>query len=151
MADDIEVNSGQQPPHEEDDIVADVEMRVGYRRPPAERRFQPGKSGNPRGRPLGFRNRKKITERVLLEKHQVDIDGSGRIRKVTTLEVVLLKLRQRALEGNTQAFNEYNKLENQFVRPEASKKGSYLVIPEVDSWETWVKIFGSSEEDKDES
>ena len=31
--------------------------KVGYRKPPAESQFKPGRSGNPRGRPKGARNK----------------------------------------------------------------------------------------------
>ena len=33
--------------------------RVGYCRPPKARQWQPGQSGNPRGRPRGAKNRAK--------------------------------------------------------------------------------------------
>ena len=32
-------------------------FKVGYRKPPAESQFKPGRSGNPRGRPKGARNK----------------------------------------------------------------------------------------------
>ena len=35
----------------------DTSTSVGYGRPPATTRFKPGKSGNPRGRPKGARNK----------------------------------------------------------------------------------------------
>lgn len=154
MANDIEVNTEQQSPDEKDEIETNDRSAGGYKNPPQEHQFKRGKSGNPRGRPKGSQSRNKITERVLLERHNVDVDGSGRLREVTSLELVVLRLRQNALDGNTLAFNEYNKLECKFVRPEAPEKGGYLVVPEVDSWETWEKIFGPDavlKEDKEES
>jgi hypothetical protein len=35
------------------------QYEVGYRKPPPEKRFKPGQSGNPQGRPKGSRNRPK--------------------------------------------------------------------------------------------
>ncbi len=43
---------------------------VGYGKPPAEHRFQPGKSGNPGGRPKGAKGRRATVKRVLMEKHR---------------------------------------------------------------------------------
>ena len=36
------------------------QYEVGYGKPPQATRFQPGKSGNPKGRPKGSRNRTKL-------------------------------------------------------------------------------------------
>ena len=39
------------------DDTSDDPFEVGYKRPPRQSRFQPGQSGNPRGRPKGSKNR----------------------------------------------------------------------------------------------
>lgn len=66
-------------------------------KPPRGRRFQPGQSGNPLGRPRGARNRAEIVKTVMAEVHEVGI--GSRWRRLTTLELVLLRLRERALSG----------------------------------------------------
>ena len=38
---------------------------IGKGRPPTAHRFKPGTSGNPKGRPNGYRNFKKLFENVL--------------------------------------------------------------------------------------
>ena len=60
---------------------------VGYCRPPAATRFQPGQSGNPSGRPKGAKGSRAIAKRVLMEKHRADPNGSGRVRAYTALEL----------------------------------------------------------------
>lgn len=150
MIDETEGGATECSINEEDDVAADDKTTIGYRRPPKAHRFQPGKSGNPRGRPKGSSSRKKIIERVLLEKHRVDIDGSGHSRMITTLALVALQLRQKALEGNTRAFNEYKKLEGRYVRRESSKEAGYLAVPQVDSIETWERIFGPKDGSEDD-
>ena len=38
---------------------------VGYGKPPRSRRFKPGQSGNPKGRPKGAKNRDTILRELL--------------------------------------------------------------------------------------
>jgi hypothetical protein len=56
----------------------DIEHRVGYGRPPRNRRFKPGQSGNRRGRPRGAQGRREIVQRVAFETHTVIEQGERR-------------------------------------------------------------------------
>jgi hypothetical protein len=80
--------------------------------------------------------------RVLLEKRKVDLTGTGRPLQWTTLEIVVVQLRQVALEGNTRAFKLYKELEARHGEQDTESKGGVVVIPTVDSRETWIKLFG---------
>ena len=79
--------------------------RVGYRNPPPETRFPPGQSGNRRGRPRGAKGHKQIVRKIANEMHSVVEDGNR--RKRSTFELVLLQLRNLAVQGNVQAFRSY--------------------------------------------
>jgi hypothetical protein len=46
---------------------SDAEYDVGYGKPPKATRFQPGQSGNSRGRPKGTKNAKLLLEQILDE------------------------------------------------------------------------------------
>src|SRR5258705_9671598 len=69
----------------------------GRNPPPAEKRFRKGRSGNPAGRPKGSVSRSGLTRKVALKKHSVRIDGKP--RRVTTLELLILKLNSMAASG----------------------------------------------------
>ena len=47
------------------EAAADADNRVGYRRPPRHSRFQPGQSGNPRGRPRGVKSLSVIVRKIV--------------------------------------------------------------------------------------
>lgn len=84
-----------------------------YKSPPAASRFQPGKSGNPKGRPKKSKETKAdILKKVLLEEHQVTIDGQRVSR--TAIALVFLALQKKAMDGHSQAAAEFEKLNDRY-------------------------------------
>lgn len=107
--------------------------RVGYGNPPLVQRFK--KSGNPNGRPRGSKNHKTIICEVMQEMHVVDESGKN-VRR-STLELVLYRLRNLALEGkNAAATREFLRLLEKY-QPQA-RAGGVLVAPAPLSTEEWV-------------
>ncbi len=100
---------------------------VGYGNPPLERRFKVGQSGNRRGRPRGSKNRKTIVREIANEMHTVTEDGRRRQR--STLELILLTLRNLMAEGNVRAFRAYNKTLAKYEPQNTRRKYGYLVVP----------------------
>lgn len=120
----------------------EVDEPVGYKRPPKRHRFRKGKSGNPKGRPKKSKSRREIVQRVLFDRRKVDIAGNGRAKPWTIIEIVVMGVRQDALAGNARAFKIYADLESQFGTQDKESKGGVIVIPTVDSFETWMKLYG---------
>jgi Family of unknown function (DUF5681) len=79
------------------------ESEVGYRNPPLGGRFQPGQSGNPRGRPRGSRNFRTDLKSTLSKPVKVNQDGKP--RKISTQAAALLRLREKALGGDPRALD----------------------------------------------
>ena len=108
---------------------------VGYRKPPTRRRFK--KSGNSKGRPKGAKNRKTIVKAVANEMHSVL--ENGKRRRLSTLDLVLLRLRNIALEDkNVRAFEELHRLIKAYQPQETNDDVGYLVVPAEMSQEEWV-------------
>ena len=107
---------------------------VGYRKPPMQRRFK--KCGNSKGRPEGSKNRKTIVKAVANEMHNVT--ETGKRRRLSTIELVLLRLRNMALEdNNARAFAEFHRLIKAYQPQEADGDLGYLVVPAPMSNEEW--------------
>ncbi len=108
---------------------------VGYGKPPMKRRFK--KSGNSKGRPKGSKNRKTIVKAVANEMHSVL--ENGKHRRLSTLDLVLLRLRNMALEeGNDRAFEELHRLIKAY-QPQATHDGAgCLVVSAEMTQEEWV-------------
>lgn len=114
---------------------------VGYKSPPVAHQFKPGVSGNPRGRPKGSKDKLRIFERVMGQLHAVVEDG--RTVQRSTLELILIALRNKAFTGNTAAYKEFARLEALY-NPPAQKPAGVLVVPGRLTKEAWVRAFASA-------
>jgi hypothetical protein len=74
---------------------------VGRGNPPEHSRFQPGTSGNPKGRPKGSQNYKKIIECVFNTK--IKVKENGKTKTVTIKEAIILQLVKKALSDDHRA------------------------------------------------
>jgi hypothetical protein len=74
---------------------------VGYKRPPAERRFKPGQSGNPAGRPKGRKNFATLVRRLLVG--DIEVSVGGKKRKMSRVEALLVGLFNKAIAGDLKA------------------------------------------------
>jgi hypothetical protein len=76
---------------------------VGYGRPPVERRFKPGQSGNPKGRP---KNRKDVAGMLkdILDR-PIKIRGGSGVRNITMLQAILEVTANKAVAGDARALD----------------------------------------------
>lgn len=89
-----------------------TDYEVGYAQPPVATRFVPGKSGNPKGRPKGSRNRPKLPalneermKAILLQEAYRTIkvnEGTGQV-SVPMAQAVIRSLAVNAVKGNQRA------------------------------------------------
>lgn len=119
--------------------VGPPKPRVGYGSPPVAHQFKPGKSGNPRGRPKNSTSASHIAARVLLESHDL-VEGDRKVRR-TTLDLLLLALRNKAFEGNPRAFRELEKLAAKFHLEPPKKPPGFLVVPGRLTMESWRELY----------
>ena len=75
---------------------------VGYGRPPAHTRFQPGHSGNPKGRLKGIKNIATIVTEILDQQITVRT-ASGGVRRLTRREALAHKCIESASKGKEKA------------------------------------------------
>ena len=81
--------------------LPDASHGYGYGKPPKDKQFKKGKSGNPSGRPKKSSDSREIMSRVLQREYR--IRDNGRSRSVTLFEALLLARVDRALRGDTKS------------------------------------------------
>ena len=81
----------------------DKSYDVGYGKPPKATQFKKGKSGNPKGRPKGSNNLSTDVKAIL--KSSVAINESGKRKKVSTQQAMLLRLKEGALKGDSKSID----------------------------------------------
>jgi hypothetical protein len=74
---------------------------VGKGKPPKQHQFQPGQSGNPKGRPKGSKNVHHILSKILNEK--ITVTDAGKKMVVEKLEGAMRVLVNKSFEGRPQS------------------------------------------------
>ena len=83
------------------DATSGASYRVGYGRPPKEHRFQPGQSGNRKGRPKGAKNTATLLREILDRK--IEVRTGSTVRKISVREAILTRFAEFALKGDTKS------------------------------------------------
>ncbi len=99
---------------------------VGYGKPPVATRFQPGQSGNPKGRPRSSPLVKNLVQQVM--NGTLAIEQNGKLRRMPRKEALLLTLFGRAMKGDSKAAGS---LLNLLMAAEAPKPGMPLSKEEI--------------------
>jgi len=107
----------------------DDDYKVGYRKPPKDTRFQPGQSGNPKGRPKGTKNLKidlveELGERILVRE-------GDQARPVSKQRAMMKALVVRALKGDTRAASLLISMSERHI--EAEESGPLLTATSAES------------------
>jgi hypothetical protein len=100
--------SGEQTEFEPTAEGSDAAYAVGYGKPPHHTRFQPGRSGNPKGRPKSAKGLKTMVRETMTKR--VDVRTAGGATKMSRMEAVLHKTVELAMKGNARALAEIFKL-----------------------------------------
>lgn len=74
---------------------------IGYKKPPKSGQFQPGQSGNPKGRPKHSRNVRTVMEEIYYR--PTEIRRNGKIVRIPVFQVVMEQLARKAMEGDLKA------------------------------------------------
>lgn len=115
------------------------DYEVGYCRPPLHSRFRKGERPNPNGRLRGARNRKTLVRRVAEESR--DLRQEGELRRVSTLELVIRVVRNKAALGDRKAFRLCNQLLGRLEEPHNQVPKGVLILGEKLTEEEWIEEF----------
>jgi len=77
------------------------EYPVGYGRPPQHTRFQPGRSGNPKGRPKGSKNLNTLFAEELAQ--TITVTENGKRKKISKRRALAKQLVNKALSNDPKA------------------------------------------------
>lgn len=113
---------------------------VGYGKPPKHTQFQPGKSGNRKGRPKKNTTFKGLYQEVMNEKVEITDKRTKKKMKITLLELILRQLANLAAKGDMDAFKQIAKLEKEFGHlelPEEPPQTKIVYFPSPMTIEEW--------------
>ena len=108
--------------------------KVGRGHPPADRRFGRGQK-RAAGRPKGALGEKAIVQKIAGEIHKVE--RNGETVEVTTLELLLLTMRNLAMKGNLKAARWLTEYRERVLPSDA--RGGFLVVPETKPVDQFIR------------
>jgi hypothetical protein len=91
--------------------AAAAAYEVGYGRPPKANRFQPGRSGNPRGRPKGARSLLHLIDREL--DSRVRVSAEGVTRAMPKRDIIARQWVDKAVRGDAKALQAVMRAQNE--------------------------------------
>jgi hypothetical protein len=117
---------------------------VGYKRPPKKHQFQPGRSGNPRGRPKGAKGLRQILKGEFLQRMRI-MEGDKPL-KVSKLQLIVKRELEKAMAGNQRAIEHVISLNIQMfgLGTDEPKEEEELTLGEQLYIETIMKRLGPS-------
>lgn len=77
------------------------DYEVGYGKPPRHTQFQPGQSGNPKGRPKKTKDLQKLIDKEL--SRNVRITEDGEVKTLTARELLIKTIVNAAVKGDRHA------------------------------------------------
>lgn len=101
-------DSSSSSPQEGDLRTEPGDYEVGYRKPPKDTRFPKGQSGNPKGRPKGSKNLATLLHEALNQ--LVPVREDGRLRKVSALAAIAMRMVHEGLAGKPRAIDQLLKV-----------------------------------------
>jgi hypothetical protein len=105
----------------------DEGYEVGYGKPPVEKQFKQGQSGNPKGRAKGSKNGRTIYNNEC--DIRLEVTENGKKRKVTKRELVYKATVNNAIKGDTRAAAAFYKLEDKHAPLTDGMSGSSNLAP----------------------
>jgi hypothetical protein len=96
--------------------LGELGNEVGYKKPPKHSQFKPGQSGNPKGRPKGANNFATDIRAAL--KAPVNVTQDGALRRVSTQQALLMRLKAKALGGDARALEKALLLAQSYGMPD---------------------------------
>src|SRR5262245_49378628 len=106
------------PPEDEDG----GDYRVGYRKPPKHTQFQPGRSGNRKGRPKGAKNLMTDLAEELAE--CIIVREGDQSRRVSKQRAVVMSLVARSLQGDPKVTPLVFSLISELIVQNGARRGS---------------------------
>ncbi len=121
---------------------------VGYGKPPKERQFKPGQSGNLKGRPKSKKS--GLTDVSELLNEPVKVKAGGKVREMGPFEAGLRKLAKRAVDKDLRAILKFVRICEEyavFAPPSANTSCGVVHAPKgvnliewLESVTEWVPI-----------
>ena len=105
------------------------QTQAGYRKPPKDKQFRPGKSGNPKGRPKGSLNLTTVLSAELSER--VTVRENGKAQRVSKQTALIKTLIAKALQGDVKSIATILMLSGRLVDERSPDDHSEVPVAEL--------------------